>query len=260
MKSLIPLLFGLFLINQSATEQTEVIPYPDNSLYVAQYQALGMPSPDELWNAAEYKRAVKVITGYYNIDKWSIPRKDSEYSGALFERMITLENFDIILDKSEMLQERLREHDELLKAVNRFLAMYVEPNESEQRFSIEALSLLSLSANTTKYSIGVLKDLQDVMSNRGIRNSDLDLMHDKLIKGVAASIEENLSIIENDYHQYRRQDIEWFTEVTSEWIVDMKQYVSDEQVIKIEGILTKMIETHSNKKIQSRLKELKKDF
>ena len=88
MKSLIAL-FTLFITTSYVINTDEVLPYPDNSLHVEQYQLLGMPSPDEVWNAAEYKRAVKVIKGFYNIDKWSIPRKNSDYSGDLFEKIKT---------------------------------------------------------------------------------------------------------------------------------------------------------------------------
>lgn len=257
MKSLISLIIGLLWVNQFTVE-INIVPYPDNSLYATQYQEFGMPLPDELWNASEYKRAVQVITGFYKVDKWSIPRKGSEYSGDLFERMIKLENFEIILDKSEPLQERLREHDELLRAVNQFLNMYMESNETEQRFGIEVLNLLNLSAHTTKYSIGVIKELQAIMSERGIRNSDLDLMHDKLIAGVGTSIEDNLILIEQDYKQYSAKDIEWFTVEIVDWALGMKEYLSENQVVELKNKISLIIDNHPNKNIRSSLKTLSK--
>lgn len=260
MKSIFSLIVGLIFTVPSTTSINEVVPYPDNSLYVEQYQQIGMPSPEEVWNAAEYKRAVKVIKSYYNVDKWSIPRKNSEYSGALFTRMTTIENFDVILDKSMPLQERLREHDELLHAINQFLNMYIEPNEPEQRFGTEGLILLAFSANTSKYSIEIINELQTMMSDRGMRNGDLDLMHDKLIAGVATSLEEYLDIIENDYLQYQSKDIETFTTEIKDWAISMKDYLSEEQTRTLTDELILIHQNHPNKTVKKTLKKLQSEI
>ncbi|NJN78734.1 MAG: hypothetical protein HC803_10765 [Saprospiraceae bacterium] len=233
MKSLFAILV-LFLSNPSVIQTDEVLPYPDNSLHVEQYQSLGMPSPDEIWNAAEYKRAVKVIKGYYDVDKWSIPRKESEYSGALFERMTKIENFEIITDKTENIQERLREHDDLLHSVGQLMSMYVEPYEDVQRLwcrRFDAQNVIPLERHFIR--VGVLKDLQGMMSDRGQRNSDLDLMTDKLMVGVSTTIEEYLLIIEHDFHQYQSKDLEWFAAELLDWSIKMKDYLSDAQILTL---------------------------
>jgi hypothetical protein len=255
MKSLFAIVI-LILSNQTVINTNGVLPYPDNSLRVEQYQALGMPSPEKIWNASEYKRAIKVIKGYYDVDKWSIPRKNSDYSGALFERMTKVENFEIIADKTQNIQERLREHDELLRSVGQLMSMYVEQEEEIQRFGAEGLALRMLSARTSIYSISVLKDLQGLMSDRGQRNSDLDLMTNKLMNGVATTINENLLIIEADYYQYQAKDLEWFTKELSDWSVEMKDYLTAAKIIKLNKKLAVLIQNHSNTNVQKTLKKM----
>ncbi|MFT5832906.1 MAG: hypothetical protein ACI97N_000528 [Cognaticolwellia sp.] len=248
--------FALLISSPFVINTDEVLPYPDNSLYVEQYQMLGMPSPNEVWNAAEYKRAVKVIKGYYNVDKWSIPRKDSDYSGALFERMTKIENFEIIADKSESIQERLREHDELLRAVGQLMSMYIESNEAVQRFGAEGLAFRILSAKTSVYSIDVLKDLQLMMSDRGQRNSDLDLMTNKLMNGIPATIEECLSVITGDYFQYQSKDLEWFAQELSNWSGEMKDYLSEAQIVILNKKLNLLKETHPNESVKNAMSKM----
>jgi hypothetical protein len=255
MKSLF-VIFIIIFTNQTAVKTDEVIPYLDNSLRVEQYESLGMPSPDKVWNASEYKRAVKVIKGYYNVDKWSIPRKNSEYSGTLFERMTKIENFEIIADKTQNIQERLREHDELLRSVGQLMAMYIEQEEKIQRFGSEGLTFRILSARTSIYSIKILKDLQVLMSDRGQRNSDLDLMTDKLVNGVAMTIEENLLIIEADYYQYQTKDLEQFAADLSDWSVEMMTYLAEIKVAELNKKLAVLIENHPNKNVQEILKKM----
>jgi hypothetical protein len=255
MKSFL-VIFILILSNQATVKTDDVLPYPDNSLHVKQYQSLGMPEPEKVWNAAEYKRAVKVIKGYYDVDKWSIPRKNSDYSGALFERMTKIENFEIIADKTQNIQERLREHDELLRSVSQLMAMYIEQEEEMQRFGAEGLALRMLSVRTSIYSIGVLKDLQGLMSDRGQRNSDLDLMADKLMDGVAMTIEENLLIIEADYYQYQAKDLEWFTKELSNWSIEMKDYLTATRIVELNQKLEILIKNHPNINVRKTLKKM----
>lgn len=259
MKSLFAIVILIFC-NHTVINTDEVLPYPDNSLRVEQYQSLGMPEPEKVWNAAEYKRAVKVIKGYYDVDKWSIPRKGSPYSGALFERMTKTENFEIIADKTQNIQERLREHDDLMRSVGQLMAMYIEQEEQFQRFGAEGLALRMLSARTSIYSISVLKDLQAMMLDRGQRNSDLDLMADKLMNGVGMTIEEYLFIIENEYQQYQAKDLEWFAKELSSWSVEMKDYLTAEKIATLNKKIDFISENHQNKNIKIVFKKMKKKF
>jgi hypothetical protein len=259
MKSLFAIVI-LILSSHTAIKTDEVLPYPDNSLYVEQYQSLGMPSPEKVWNAAEYKRAVKVIKGYYDVDKWSIPRKNSEYSGVLFERMTNVENFEIIADKTQNIQERLREHDELFYSVAQLMSMYIEQEEEMQRFGAEGLTFRMLSARTSIHSITVLKDLQALMSDRGQRNSDLDLMADKLMNNIAVTIEENLLIIETDYYQYQAKDLQWFAKELSDWSIEVKDYLTEEKIIELNKRIDVLIKNQQNKNIQNTLKKMKRQL
>lgn len=256
MKTIFLLFFSLIITR--STTVSDVQPYPDNSLYPEQYQEYGMPNPEKIWNGSEYKRAIKVIKGFYNVDKWSLPRKGSEYSGTLFERIINMENFEIIVDESESLQERLREHDEILNSVNQFLNLYYEPSEKEQRFGVEVLTLLTISAKSTEYSINIIKEVQTMMSGRNMRNSDLDLMHDKLIAGVATTIEEHFDIINKDYKQYAQKDIELFSHDITKWILDVIGYLNETQLTNIINQTQDISENHIYKNIQNDFKKLLK--
>lgn len=240
------------------SNENEIQPYPDNSLYPEQYQELGMPKPEVVWNGTAYKSAAKVIKKFYSVDKWSLPRKDSDYSGKLFERMINIENFEVIADKSESLQERLREHDEIINGINQFLNFYYEPNEQEQRFGAEFLAVLATSAKSTEYSINIIKEVQTMMSGRNRRNSDLDLMHDKLIAGVETSMEEYFNIISKNYQQYNQKDIEQFSEEITTWMYNMIHYLSQTQLKNIINQANSISEQHIYNDVQKNFKSILK--
>jgi hypothetical protein len=257
MKSFIGVFVGLFLVGQNLPTYN-IEPYPDNSLKVETYQELGMPMPEEDWAGSEYKRVSKVIKGYYNIDKWSIPRKNSDYSGALFEKIVDLNNFFIIIDKEVFIQERLEEHDALLRVVAQLLNMYYEPEAETQRFGAEVLDLLILSAQTSEYSVQLLQELKATMSERGMKNGELDLMTDKLTLGISSTIIELLKIIESDYYQYTTSDLEEFSTELHFWAKMMTAYLNETQKTEINNQIDISISAFENKIIHEELKSLKK--
>ncbi len=257
MKSFIGIFVGLFMIGQSSPT-FHINPYPDNSLQVERYQELGMPTPDEDWSASEYKRVQKVIKGYYEVDKWSIPRKGSDYSGDLFEKIIDLNNFYIIIDKDVFIQERLEKHDALLRVVAQLLSMYHEPKSETQRFGAEVLDLLILSAQTSEYSVQLLQELKAMMSEKGMKNGELDLMTDKLKLGISATIIELLKVIEKDYYQYSTNDLEMFSTNLHYWSKSIIHYLNETQKTEIINQIDLSISAFDNKTIHSELKKLKK--
>jgi hypothetical protein len=257
MKSFIGIFVGLFLVGQSLPTY-DIAPYPDNSLKVETYQELGMPIPDEDWSSPEYKRVVKVVKGYYNVDKWSIPRKNSEYSGALFEKIVDINNFFIIIDKEVFLQERLEEHDALLRSVAQLFHMYHEPEAETQRFGAEVLDLLILSAQTSEYSVQLLQELKAMMSEKGMRNGELDLATDKLKLGISATIIELIKVIQEDYYQYTTTDLEQFSTKLHYWSKSMTNYLDETQKAEIKNQIDLSMSAFENKIICNELKALKK--
>jgi len=257
MKSFIGVFVGLFLVGQNLPTYN-IEPYPDNSLKVETYRELGMPMPNEDWNASEYKRVTKVIKGYYDVDKWSIPRKGSEYSGDLFDKIVDLNNFFIIIDKDVFIQERLEEHDALMRSVAQLLNMYYEPEAETQRFGAEVLELMILSAQTSEYSVQLLQELKAMMSEKGVKNGELDLMTDKLTLGISVTIIELLKIIENDYYQYTTSDLEQFSTELQFWVKGMVHYLNEIQKAEINTQIEVSISAFENKIIRKELTVLKK--
>ncbi|MFT6150169.1 MAG: hypothetical protein ACJAUH_002867, partial [Saprospiraceae bacterium] len=125
-----------------------------------------------------------------------------------------------------------------------------------QRFGAEGLAFRILSAKTSVYSIDVLKDLQLMMSDRGQRNSDLDLMTNKLMNGIPATIEECLSVITGDYFQYQSKDLEWFAQELSNWSGEMKDYLSEAQIVILNKKLNLLKETHPNESVKNAMSKM----
>ncbi len=256
MKIVFLLYWSLLVVASNA--QVIIEPYPDNSLYPEQYQSFGMPKSNELWNAAEYKRARKVIKGFYDIDKWSLPRKNSQYSGSLFERMVSIDNLEIINNQSEPIQKRLEEHDEIINSTNILLNLYYERSATEQRFGAEVLTILVFSAKSTNYSIDIIKELQALMISRSQSNKNLDLVHDNMVLGIIKTIEERLKLIEVEYFNYNQIDIEYFSTEISIWIPSVIEHINPHQLNSILSQVKQIAANHPYPNVQNDFKVLQK--
>ena len=237
--------------------QATVEPYPDNSLHIEQYMSFGMPEPDTLWNAAEYKRAKKVIQGFYKVDKWSLPRKGSQFSGSLFERMTMIENLDVIVNQDKPIQDRLKEHDDIINSINQILQLYYEHNETEQRFGTEVLTLVAFSAKSSTYTLEIIKELQALVNDNN-KNSMVNVAYEQLIESLAVTMEEHFEIIGANYKSYNQKDIEDFTKETTTWSINMLPYLDKTQLKNLTLQVKNISKNHPNQKVKQDFKLLLK--
>ena len=237
--------------------QVSVEPYPDNSLHLEQYLSFGMPKPEVLWNAAEYKRAKKVIQGFYKVDKWSLPRKGSQYSGSLFDRMTTIDNLDVIVNQAKPIQDRLKEHDDIINSINQILQFYYEYEETEQRFGAEVLTLAAFSAKSSAYTLQIIKELQALVNDKN-KSSMVNLAYEQLIEGLVVTMEEHFDIIGKYYKSYNQKDIEVFTKETTPWSISMLSYLDKTQLTILLPQVKKISKSHPYKEVRQDYKLLLK--
>ncbi len=72
----------------------------DRSLDYVVYAAGGMPALTSAWSPADYMAAAKTLNNLAGQNRLFLPREKSPRSGAIFERMLSHENFDGLTPKS----------------------------------------------------------------------------------------------------------------------------------------------------------------
>ena len=105
----IQLLIGCFIVLFSMqVEGQQIEPYPDNSPHTLDFVAMGLSDVTKTWSVEEYEIAFALLDQVYEADKFSLPRKGSKYSGELFDRLISLENFNLVTDKGNRFQVSMK--------------------------------------------------------------------------------------------------------------------------------------------------------
>lgn len=184
----------------------EVIPYPDNSPPSEGFLEMGIPAIDQIWGEEEYKTAFIVLDQIYEIDKFSLPRMDSEFSGAIFKRLTALENFDFLNDQSINIGKRIIAFEHIKEFPARILLYYIENFEENERFGAEVLEGLFLAAYVYQAGMEVHAELELQLgerANQGQFRSGLERLqmafNDRL--GLV------LQVFESDMHRYSERDV-----------------------------------------------------
>jgi hypothetical protein len=72
----------------------------DHSLTLLEYKELGMPDYNNVWNMEDYSNAFYVLNTLKYQNQKALPSRDSEKSGVLFSRMISLDNLSFLQDET----------------------------------------------------------------------------------------------------------------------------------------------------------------
>ena len=158
--------FMTFWLLPTVLYSQEVIPYPDNSPFAKDFEAMGVPAMDNIWGETEYQLAFDVLDQIYEADKFSLPRMDSEYSGTLYKRLTALENFDFISDKSKNIGKRIIEFEHVKEIPFRTLIYYIENEEGQERFGKEVLECFFLDIYVYHAGMELYTELENQLGER----------------------------------------------------------------------------------------------
>lgn len=184
----------------------EVIPYPDNSPFSSDFEAMGTPMLDKTWKEKEYQAAFDVLDQIYEADKFSLPRMDSEYSGTLFQRLTALENFDFLTDKSLNIGKRVIEFEHIKEIPFRTLIYYIEDHEEQERFGKEVLECFFMDLYVHNAGMQLYEELEMQLgerANTGTFRKGVETLQLEFNNKIGLA----LNVFEEDYYRYSERDL-----------------------------------------------------
>ncbi|MCK4990260.1 MAG: hypothetical protein KAS29_07225, partial [Bacteroidales bacterium] len=72
----------------------------DHSLTLVEYKELGMPDYNSVWSMQDYSNAFYVLNTLKYENAKALPSRESEKSGELFSRMISIDNLSFLQDET----------------------------------------------------------------------------------------------------------------------------------------------------------------
>jgi hypothetical protein len=98
--------------------------FPDESWPVGDYLRIGMPDPDRLWTAADYRDCRDILYKLERTQRTALPRLESAKSGPLFARFVNPTNTLLLADRFLPTEERIRSFVAILNRLPAFQEIY----------------------------------------------------------------------------------------------------------------------------------------
>jgi hypothetical protein len=112
-----------------------------------QLQYLGQPFSDikQSWRADDYEQALKSLKIIKQSEPSLLPKRRGEFTGAVYDRFISEENFRYQLDIKQPIAERREESIKVSIVLKEMMRSYFDFKEKKQAYGAEALGIMSYS-------------------------------------------------------------------------------------------------------------------
>lgn len=249
----------LLLINIFAIHAQSVIPYPDNSFTIEEYIYQNIPSPDKTWGEQEMKTFIKYMDKIREQDKWSLPRKNSPYSGDLFKKMVDISNLAPINDKSIPLEDRLNSIDAYMDYSNFIIMLYKEDNRKTERFGREVLASFKYLTYTARSMRLFFDELKEELPVNTVQSRDFKTVYDNSTEQLAELMKMILLTFEKDAKRYDNTDLSDFAKDANHTISENWSLITKTQKNKLITIVDKL-QKHNNLVVAKEMTRLHKQI
>lgn len=112
-----------------------------------QLKYLGQPFPDikKSWNADDYELALDSLITIQKSEPDLLPKRQGEFTGAVYDRFISEDNFRYQLDIKQPIEERREESIRVSVVLKEMMRTYFDFKAKKQPYGAEALGIVSYS-------------------------------------------------------------------------------------------------------------------
>lgn len=109
------------------------------------YLGQKIPDIDRPWNSADYQQLIDALEKVDSTQANALPRRSGEFTGPIYQRMVSEENFRPQLNIYAPLELRQNEAREALFRLKELMRLYFDFRAAQQPYAAEALGLMSYS-------------------------------------------------------------------------------------------------------------------
>lgn len=163
---------------------------------------MGLTASDQIWQGKDYRKVVLLMDKIYNVDKYSLPRQKSPYSGSVYSRMFSRNNFEFLIEDDANLGNQIISYEKIKGIGYRLLIYYIEDTEPQERFGAEVLDCFLLDGWLNLHGIIMYENLVNGLTPQQLGHSNFRREFEKTGKNYKRSMEELFYVLEADYIRY----------------------------------------------------------
>ena len=109
------------------------------------YLGHAIPDTQKPWRSSDYQQLLEALRKVDENQANALPRRSGEFTGPIYERMVSTENFRPQLNIYAPLELRQNEAREMLFKLKELMRLYFDFRAKQQPYAAEALGLMSYS-------------------------------------------------------------------------------------------------------------------
>ena len=144
----------------------------DMSMSAEEYGEMGMPDYSVNWSYDDYEDVCVILNNLKSAEPLSLPRKDSDKSSVVFNRMINPENLSFLLSDTLSLQTKAFMIQKYVDIQGCLVTAYTENNTEKQYYHRELIDLYI-------FGLTIAQDMLDLgqMINESVREEDIEMQY-----------------------------------------------------------------------------------
>ena len=188
----------------AASKPQALRPVPtDGSLTLTQYIEAGVPAHDRAWSGAAMERAVSALATLAETDQTQLPRFESPRSGALFDRFISQENFEIYRNRDLSMETRFPDHLVYLRAFTKIHALYLSAFEHH---AVGGIEMIEFNGAQLRTAVTTFELMRELLLSVDKENPQVAAGVAKMRRGMATVVSGSLQSL-TESHTYRASEL-----------------------------------------------------
>lgn len=247
----IAILIFFFLVNCIGCSSQSI---KDESYTVSQYEKLGMPNPEKIWQNSDYDKCLVILSDVKKENSKSLPQLNSKKSSILFRRLISPENLLFINDSSIDLQKRSIQLQFLTIDYGKFLLMYYQNDNAKLYYSTEVTELIIFGFKITEESFSLMND---VLKNVTVLNEEMKSGIQQLKDGYRKTIIGTLYELDRST-KYQVEDLEKLSITLRHHIMTHIKWIDPKVRLEIKEQIMKITQKEYSPIVNENLRDLLK--
>ena len=218
---------------------------------------LGQKIPDihKPWNSADYQQLLEALKAVDSTQANALPRRSGEFTGPIYQRMVSEENFRPQLNIYAALELRQNEAREALFRLKELMRLYFDFRAVQQPDAAEALGLMSYSLRQQAVLFTLTTEFWMTLSQTEQSNPvRLQGLHET--KAAAAMLTSSALDYLGLTKQFEREELVLYSAELSKQMPELFIHLSSEVREVLLQRVAELAQQHAYAEVQQNMREL----
>ncbi|WP_137888751.1 hypothetical protein [Pseudomonas sp. 2FE] len=227
------------------------------SLPAAELFYLGQKIPDiqKPWSSADYQQLIEALQQIDSTQANALPRRSGEFTGPIYQRMVSEENFRPQLNIYAPLELRQNGAREALFQLKELMRLYFDFRAVQQPYGAEALGLMTYSLRQQAVLFTLTTEFWMTLS-QGEQSNPVRLQGLQETKAAAAMLTSSALDYLGLTKQFGREDLLLYAAEIGKQLPELFVHLNAEVRPEILARIAQLIEQHPYAEVRASLAEL----